>query len=289
MFTCIHFLVYYSAIKDTKACLSNHCRIDLKTLNAESKSIDTIFILFFSYRKMKKIILIIAILAITSISFAQTSLKIYNQFSNEKKIIYNNHDAILGVTTEGTFTQTTLFHLTLAVQWKAKKKKNFHQFELNNFQVKMDDKYFISTRDSQPISRATSGEKINHIHFAVRYEYLKHLISDKKLIHQFYLGYGINPFFDREQSIPNVSNEYPMMFASAGIRLFLTPRYIFHISKKFYTDINIPIAIANVNYDFVNIKNPTLPLLFNQQRYSVFNLDVLPHYLSARISIGIKL
>lgn len=234
---------------------------------------------------MKSIKLAFTLITLIGSMNAQTSLKVYNQFSNEKKIVYNNHDAKLGITTEGTFTQTTLFHPTLVVQWKAKKKKNFHQIELNNFQLKMDEKYFVSTKDSQAVSRATSGEKINRIHFAVRYEYLKHLFSDKKLIHQFYLGYGINPFFEREQIIPMASNEYPMMFASAGFKFFLTPRYIFHFSKKFYTDINIPIAITNINYDFVNFKNPTI----QNQGYSIFNFDVLPHYFSARIGVGINL
>lgn len=235
---------------------------------------------------MKKITLMIAYLAISLNSNAQTSLKVYNEFLVERKTNYQFYDSSIHKTFKDYSIHTSVLQPTFAIQWKAKRKKNFHQIEVNRFKIKLDENH--QEYSDSIHTNVVGGHKNHHINIAIRYEYLKHIVSDKFAKHQFYIGFGVNPFFDREQLNPMLSNQYPVTFSSIGLSLFATPRYVFHINKRFYTDFNLPINVANLYYDFSNIYYTNM----NGKKINnsnTVNFDAFPKYVSARIGLGISL
>ena len=223
---------------------------------------------------------------ITTLAKAQTSLKIYNEFLVEHKTNYQYYDPATKQTFKDYSVHTSILQPTFAIQWKARKNKNFHQFEINRFKIN-------AVENQQELSDSAkttviAGTKKNNINIALRYEFMKQITSSKFGKNQLFVGFGVNPFFEREQTNPYNSIQYPVTFASAGLRLFITPRYIHHFNKRFYIDVNLPIDIANMNYVYTNV-HYTNSNGQNVNEYTIFDFEGLPKYFSARVGLGIKL
>jgi hypothetical protein len=177
-------------------------------------------------------------------------------------------------------------HPTLSVRWQGRKKHQ-HEIELTNFGLSNRDISNIMSNDTSGSIWTTSGNKVVNTFFGLRYEHIWAIEKISSVRGKFLLGLGFNPSYQRERTIPYVSSSYPSSNSFIGMKTFLIPRFIFHISKRFFIDANIPICLFDAKLQQETLLDPTLSV--QNQKNTVFNYNALPGFFSGRIGIGILL
>lgn len=236
---------------------------------------------------MKKTILIIASVAISTISFAQTSLKVYNQFSVKHINKMTIKDTSGNKTFEANVIKSDFIHPTVAIQWTNKQNKtNFHQLEITDFQVSKDDNQsFEYVKDTTHILGAN---KVNHTKFGITYEYNMQLFADKRKKNIFYLGLGINPYYSKEKTFLNYNLSADYYQSKYGFSSRLTPHYIHKLSKKLFAELYIPITLFEANFSSTDLLYTGISNT-NRTKPETFNFNAFPRTFAVQIGVGINL
>jgi hypothetical protein len=219
---------------------------------------------------MKKIISVCFMLFATNYVIAQevgtagkNSLKVYSLVIHEK----NNF---------------TTVKPSFAFQWR-NKQKDYHEIELISFQF---DKYNQFESDAQN-GFITKDNLVHEKNISLRYEYIFSLNKKEnvKLIPA--IGLGINPFFYQMNTQTRISTVFPTNEVIVGTRLFVIPRLVYNLSKRFYLDANIPINVSELNYQIQRVDDPSFNL--NERTRITGNYNSFPSYFSGRIGLGFRI
>jgi hypothetical protein len=188
----------------------------------------------------------------------------------------------------GKTTSTTMqvFQFALAYQWKAKK-NNFHEIELTNLQLVNLGSETTNQNDTVNNNPIVGGGSRTHIALGMRYEYIYHLFTatEKKFVPS--IGFGVGPYFDYAMSRYKVSNSFSNSQMQMGIRAFITPRFTYFFTPKFFLDVNVPLCLFDAYYESNTENNPATSA--QEQRTNTLNYNQFPAFFSGRIGIGIKL
>lgn len=169
----------------------------------------------------------------------------------------------------------------------ATKKKNFHEIELSDLTIGRSDELTERIYPDQTTTEPVSGALTTVTSIAVRYEYIQMFgkKKDHKLIPA--IGLAAMPYYNRYSTEPAISALFPTRDNLFGIRGFIVPRLNYHISKRVYLDLNVPVNIFDAQQHGTNTLNSALPA--EQRTTSSFNFNALPGYYSVRFGVGVKL
>lgn len=180
--------------------------------------------------------------------------------------------------------KTNILKPTIAVLWR-NKKGNFHEVELNRFNIDVDKYEDVVYQNGQRI--VINGGRTVNTNLSVRYEYIVQFgkKNNSRLVPS--LGFAVNPFYERLSYQPDVSNAFPIMILEAGFRTYITPRATYFFSRKFFMDVNVPLALAGFSIQHQKLQDPSLSK--SRQNYGVLNFDMFRNMLNARVGLGLKL
>jgi hypothetical protein len=186
-------------------------------------------------------------------------------------------------------TQSSLriFHPTIAYQWQSKK-GNYHELELITLRLSHEEHILKSASPSSGASSQIAESMIvSQFGFSVRYEYQMDLIAKDKKPWDFSLGLGINPYYFYQISRSELTTIFPTSLSTFGTRLFAVPRFSWHLSPRFFLDVNVPICLGEYRHQYHYDENPAFAISERGRRQVDFS--TLPALFSGRIGIGFKL
>jgi hypothetical protein len=175
-----------------------------------------------------------------------------------------------------------ILHPTVAFQWMTKN-GNSQEIELVDFNYSITGKDGKDTTEWGQLEADYTFKKTN---LSFRYEYILNFLKGKDSRFVPSLGFGINPYYWHYTELPSIPSEYRTAENIIGAKFFLTPRLIYHISPRFYLDLNIPICIIDSYFDSFNNEDPTLPV--DEHQTNTINLEAFPKVFSGRIGVGLK-
>lgn len=180
--------------------------------------------------------------------------------------------------------KTNILKPTIAVIWR-NKKGNFHEVELNRLNNDVDSYEDVAYQNGQRI--VINGGRTVNTNLSVRYEYILQFgkRNNSRLVPS--LGFGVNPYYERLSYLPKTTNAFPVMFLETGFRTYITPRATYYFSRKFFMDVNVPLALAGFSIQYQKIQDPSLSS--SQQKYGVMNFDMFRNMMSARVGLGMKI
>lgn len=242
---------------------------------------------------MKRIHVILFALIFTSNIKAQNTnldysgaLKISNLTSYEAYSTSTSPDTVSSSYQQTTHTALTVFHPTVAYQWKTDK-NNFHEVELTGLMLANKRSQTVLKNDSSNIDPTIGGMKTLTAELSLRYEYILTFskMKESKLVPS--VGFALNPFYRQSSNTPVLSNMFPSSEKQFGIRAFITPRITYFMTQKIFLDLNIPLCFSEFNYTALRQANPLIPA--DYRTTSTLNFYQFPKFVSARIGIGIKI
>lgn len=240
---------------------------------------------------MKKYLGILSSIALFSTVNAQTpaenkmAVKLYNLSSiNKTGPVVQTIDT-LGNTHSFSQKAFDILHASFAFQWKTKK-GNYHEIELTSFELQRDKAHTEIKNTITGFTGINGGHDLQTSDISLRYEYIRNL-TKKEGTFVPSVGLGFNPYFRQAKLHPVTSNVFKTTQTVAGVRVFITPRFTYHVSEKLFFDVNIPFCINDVHYMTDKIENPATPLLYRS--VSALNFETIPQFYSARIGVGLKI
>ncbi len=242
---------------------------------------------------MKRIhVIFYALLLTGSVNAQNTSLdyagafKIYNLSSYEQYSVSANMDTTNFSLAQTTHTTFTLFHPTVAFQWKTPK-RNFHEIELTGMMAGNKRSQTVLMNDTTNVAPIVGGMNTLIAELSLRYEYILNFnkIRESKFVPS--VGFGLNPFYRQISETPVLSNLFPSSEKQFGLRAFITPRVTYFMTKKIFLDLNVPLCFGELNYSSLKQVNPTLAE--DSRTTSTINFYQFPKLVSARIGVGIKI
>lgn len=180
--------------------------------------------------------------------------------------------------------KTNILKPTIAVLWR-NKKGNFHEVELNRFNIDVDKHEDVVYQNG--IRIVVNGGRTVNTNLSVRYEHIVQFGKKKNSRLAPSLGFAVNPFYERLSYQPHISTAFPIMILETGFRTYITPRATYYFSRKFFMDVNVPLALAGFSIQYQKIQDPSLS--GSQQKYGVMNFDMFRNMLNARVGLGLKL
>lgn len=208
------------------------------------------------------------------------AIKVYNQSTYSKsKTTYRYYYLNDTLHSNGIRNTYTLFQPTIALNW-TNKRQNVHEFEVTNFNFDTKDEY-------DQFHIGPTQLKSTSINIAVRYETIFSFLKKRNTLIKPQLGVAFSPFVEYYNGIPYVSSLYPVREMKFGLRHYAVPRCLIQISKKWHADINLPILIAKAQFISKDNHNPSVQS--NEQRYSIFDFDMLERTYSLRLGISYNL
>jgi len=216
----------------------------------------------------------------------QTGLKLYNTTIFEEQLNSIQLSDTSSFRYQYTNTNLQILNPSIAFHWKSKK-DNFHEIELTNFLINKVGTRTEILSDSSSNSQLISGDDITTTSLSVRYEYIVVLNKSKnsKIVPS--IGFGVNPYFRKNNFAPKNSSSFPSTNQNFGIRTFITPRVTYFLTSKLFLDVNIPICFFDNSIVTENQNNPSIPI--SNRTTSTFNFNQFPKFRCARIGIGLKL
>lgn len=236
---------------------------------------------------MKKYILVIFLIVLIQTGRTQNTnldfkyaVKLYNIFSSED---YSNSDNDTNLNSfRYSNKKLRLFHPTFAFQWKTAN-HNFHEVELIDFVFGITGE----DGDDTTFGGVPEGDKkFISTYISMRYEYILNFNKGKDTRMVPSLGFGIMPYYGHYNDQPAESNSFRSSEYYTGAKVFLTPRLTYHLSPKFYIDLNIPLCLFDSYFQSYKDEDPTLPI--KDQKKSTFNFEAFPKAFSGRLGIGLK-
>jgi hypothetical protein len=133
----------------------------------------------------------------------------------------------------------------------------------------------------------TNGGRTVNTNLSVRYEHIVQFgkRNNSRLVPS--LGLGVNPYYERMSYLPKTTISFPIVILETGFRTYITPRATYYFSRKFFMDVNVPLALAGFSIQYQKIQDPSLSN--SQQKYGVMNFDMFRNMLSARVGLGMKI
>jgi hypothetical protein len=216
----------------------------------------------------------------------KSALKIYNLTTFEEQTKSTRINGTAPFRYESTNSALKIIRPTIAFQWKTGK-NNFHEIELTNLMLgkTMTKTEFVN--DSTTNRQTVTGSDISTTALSVRYEYILRFSEskDRKLVPS--VGFGINPYYERNNYSPIISSSFPTSETSLGMRTYLTPRISYFVTSKVFIDVNIPVCVFDSFYLSDKTDNPTIPI--DNRTISSFSYNQFPKLFSGRIGVGIKI
>ena len=166
---------------------------------------------------------------------------------------------------------------------------NFQEFELSRLVINNTNSETIIINDSPGKTIQTvSGQRTTNILIAFRYEYDIMFFKKKEEAKlRPYLGFGVNPYFSNSKYRPIVSNLFPINQNNFGVTLSIIPRLNYNLNEKWFVDFNIPINLADINWTFDKVDNPTLT---EQQRTTTtIEYSTFPSKFLFRLGLGLRI
>ena len=141
---------------------------------------------------MKNKILVVVILFTTATANAQTSIKLYNQTTVNRTTLFEQRIDSTKQTIKHYNIESRFFQPTIAIQWKGKRKKNFHQISINDFTInRNEEKHELSDSIYTHVLGGTI--KVNYS-FSLSYEYWQQVYKSKNNKHQFFVVVVLHHF-----------------------------------------------------------------------------------------------
>lgn len=241
---------------------------------------------------MKKLIIILIVLFTTTISFAQQktknpasySIKLYNLSVWDKSTFANpsrTHSRY--PYTFSNRENTSFLHPSFALQWSRKK---IQEIELSFLEINKRNTSKTTVYDSMNNVVLIAYNVQNNTNITVRYEYIWQFLKNTHTINPS-IGFAASPYYQRERIIAYSSNVFSEQMTAVGVRMFVTPRAQWNITRRSFMDVNVPICISDFRATMYKIDNPLLAR--DERNYAVSDFNTLPKYYSFRIGVGIKL
>lgn len=236
-----------------------------------------------------KNILAIAILSLMTVSAGaqdsnfnyKYSVKLYNMTTYE----YVRFNMVKADQTQYTFKHSLLkaLHPTVAFQWNSKK-NHLNEFEITD--LNWDTQTILNNKlyDTNGVVQSLYNVVQKSSSISLRYEYQLNFNKDHRLVPG--LGFGINPYFFRETSVPQTDNLYATSSTVFGTNFLITPRVTYFLNSRIYFDLNIPFSLINLQYSNQFFDNPILPDF--QRRRATVDFEELQKKYYLRIGIGFK-
>ena len=197
---------------------------------------------------------------------------VQNNFKNTDEITYSSSE----------FTDQNI-HPCFAFQWKTKK-NNFKEIQLIDYtfnrigNVAGINNTIQNKVESLYLTRTTS------ISFLCQYIHTFRKQKDAKLIPQ--IGFGVSPFYKKNNYQPLLSNIFEQTNQSFGVKLNVIPRLTYHLNSKIYFDLSANCVLSRIGINTNYFDNPTLQI--DQRKISRFDFDQFGS-MGLNFGVGIKL
>lgn len=175
---------------------------------------------------------------------------------------------------------------SIAFQVKAKN-QNFHEIELSQFQM---SNHLSSMEQLNPAShswKSTDEYRGNYVNIQLRYEYILNFNKKKDSRWLPALGLSAMPYIIYGNGRSNLSGIFPRSEATIGVKGFVIPRVSYHISKRLFAELNVPVNLGDVNYIHQKHRDPSLPAA--EQSNSSLNFNGMSMPFQIRLGIGLRL
>ncbi len=159
------------------------------------------------------------------------ALKVYNLTTYEDAFNSEKMQDSSGLRYNYSNSTLMILHPTIAFQWQAKN-NNFHEAELTNLMLRKINTLTEAVKDSTDFYEVAGGTQITNTFVSVRYEYIMNFAKKNDRMFVPSIGFGANPYLQREKNLPKVSNAYRTAETTVGMRTYLTPRITWYFSPK---------------------------------------------------------
>jgi len=161
------------------------------------------------------------------------------------------------------------------------KSKTSHEFELSQLKIGINNRAEVIGYDGQDIS--SHRRNTSNFNIRLKYEYgIKFLTINEKF--DFSLHASAEPYFNYSKTTTERDDKILSRNNSVGGRLFVIPRVIHPIGKKWFVDVNFPVEMMHIYRGQNYIDGP------GSERSSSYSYTgFFGDLLRLRIGIGLKL
>lgn len=222
---------------------------------------------------LKKVMIAVVGLVIFKPSNAQE--KTLKAFSN---FLYTHNESSTGLSESSESSLSFSPGLSLSISHK---QKNFHEIGIMNISY---DRNKEKTGDDTQI---TSGAIEKDLLIRFRYDYNFSLSRSPGSKWKVFLGPSFSPYYARNVFEPFISTQFYKVNWAIGSHIALLARSIVELSPKILLDINVPVNLATLEFQYTRESNPNLPV--SRQRLNELSLEGLPSYFEFRVGLGVRI
>ena len=222
---------------------------------------------------LKKVMIAVVGLFIFKPSNAQE--KTLKAFSN---FLYTHNESSTGLSESSESSLSFSPGLSLSIPHK---QNNFHEIGIMNISY---DRNKEKTGDDTQI---TSGAIEKDLLIRFRYDYNFSLSGSPGSKWKVYLGPSFSPYYARNVFEPFISTQFYKVNWAIGSHIALLARSIVELSPKILLDINVPVNLATLEFQYTRESNPNLPV--SRQRVNELSLEGLPSYFEFRVGLGVRI
>lgn len=222
---------------------------------------------------LKKVMIAVVGLFIFKPSNAQE--KTLKAFSN---FLYTHNQSSTGLSESSESSLSFSPGLSLSIPHK---QNNFHEIGIMNISY---DRNKEKTGDDTQI---TSGAIEKDLLIRFRYDYNFSLSGSPGSKWKVFLGPSFSPYYARNVFEPFISTQFYKVNWAIGSHIALLARSIVELSPKILLDINVPVNLATLEFQYTRESNPNLPV--SRQRVNELSLEGLPSYFEFRVGLGVRI
>ena len=204
------------------------------------------------------------------------AIKAYNSFSYQTMRTVSGTGAMVS---NRHSQEITLLKPSIAFMWNDKK-GNSREIELSSFSLNRQD----DRRSFGPIT--TGGGKQSTTDISLRIEKITNFAKKKDWRLKPSLGFGLNPYVRLDRFTPYSTVNSPRREQHYGVRAYIAPRVNYNVSKRFFVDLNIPVTIATMEFEY---QKEYVPAVGRQEGFGTTNFNSFPMHITARLGVGVRL
>ena len=166
---------------------------------------------------------------------------------------------------------------------------NFHEIELSRLQFNktMGEIIIITDSIGNPVQRVYENITAE-IFLAFRYDYNFRFFKSKKESRiRPYLGFSVGPYYSYLKYDPMISSSFPSKGHIFGANFSLIPRVQYMINERWFIDVNFPVNIADISWQYKKVNNPAIQE--NERSTSEIEISEFPAIFQFRIGLGFTL
>jgi hypothetical protein len=234
---------------------------------------------------MNKAVVVMAAVCCFSVANAQTTLKMYTNYTYTSTQTYGS---TLGITRDSFVTvesQNTNINMLPAIKF-SKDNGRYVEYALANFSIKRNDDSETLIVDGNKTTIA--GIKNTQTAISARSEVGKKIDifkAESKL--GLDLGFANTYSFYKLKAEPKVSNTFPYCINQGSIDVAFAPRISYALNSNCAIELSTLFGLAEVSLESTKIENPSFPV--SQQTNSTLNIEVLPNRYVFRLGFAYKL